>query len=1064
MTARQAHPCNTVLTAVVGTILAMCASAALSAPALALTAAPGWGVTASALPTDLPPGGSGLIQIYATNVGAASGGATVTDTLPPGVTRTGGECSGTTVVTCGVGAAVGALGKSAFEVNVAHEAPEGTYPVQVTATGGGPASAAGSSDTITISSTPAGFGLAGVDGWLTNADGTLDTQAGSQPYGLTISFFVNSDAGEGGALTAAGELRNLTVNLPPGVVADPNATERECTRRQLDENEACPAASQIGVDTARLQSGSGATELVFPVYNMVPPSGVPAQFGLGLFGIDVFIDGGVRSGGDYGLTGHTDNITQRNILFNTITLWGVPSDPSHDAQRCTFINGEHKCDVPVNTETGLPPFLTMPTSCAGPLTSAVEAVSWGGVSAAAPVPSFESPAITGCDRLVHFNPSISAAPDTSEADTPAGLTVYVRSPQGQNPEGLATSGIKDTKVVLPEGLVINPGQAAGLLACQPAQEGLGGETDEGPPECPASSKVGTVEIETPLLKETLKGNVYVLQSNPPNLQLLLAASAEGVNVKLVGNVHLNEATGQLTTTVDGNPPGYEGTPDVPVSEIKVSFSGGAQAALATPTACGVYTTTSDFTSWASPFIPDVFPASSFAIDSGPGGSPCPSLPLPFSPSMIAGSTTDQAGGFTDFSLLLQNGDDQQRISKLQFKFPPGFSGVLSTVPLCQEPQAAQGTCSPASQIGHTTVASGPGPYPLVIPQPGDPEAPMYLTGPYEGAPFGLSIVTPVIAGPFNLGTIVTRAKIEVDPHTAQITIITDPLPQIIDGIPTDLRTINAVADRPGFMINPTNCNPQEFSGTATSAQGATAPISSHFQVGSCRSLEFTPKFSVSTSGKTSKAAGADLITKLAYPNVPQGSQANIRSVKVSLPKDLPSRLTTLQKACTAKQFATDAAGCPAASVVGHAKVITPVLPVPLTGPAYFVSNGGEAFPNLIVVLQGYGVTVELIGDTLIKNGVTSSSFKSTPDVPFTSFELVLPQGPFSALAANGNLCNEKLVMPTEFVAQNGAEIKQNTKIAVTGCPKVKAKKVTKRHKAKKGHKAKGSAKRVRRVS
>jgi hypothetical protein len=315
---------------------------------------------------------------------------------------------------------------------------------------------------------------------------------------------------------------------------------------------------------------------------------------------------------------------------------------------------------------------------------------------------------------------------------------------------------------------------------------------------------------------------------------------------------------------------------------------------------------------------------------------------------------------------------------------------------------------------------------------------MYLTGPYKGAPFGLSIVTPVIAGPFNLGTIVTRAKIEVDPHTAQITITTDPLPQVIDGVPTDLRTINAVADRPGFMINPTDCNPQEFSGTATSAQSATAAISSHFQVGSCRSLEFRPKFSVSTSGKTSKEKGADLITKLTYPNAPQGSQANIAIAKFDLPKQLPSRLTTLQKACANAQFEANPAGCPLASMIGYATVVTPLLPVPVTGPAIFVSHGGEAFPSLTMVLQGDGVTVDVVGTTFIsKAGITSTTFKTVPDVPFNTFELTLPQGKFSALAANGNLCTSKLAMPTAFVAQNGAEIHESTPIGVTGCAKTK---------------------------
>jgi hypothetical protein len=306
-------------------------------------------------------------------------------------------------------------------------------------------------------------------------------------------------------------------------------------------------------------------------------------------------------------------------------------------------------------------------------------------------------------------------------------------------------------------------------------------------------------------------------------------------------------------------------------------------------------------------------------------------------------------------------------------------------------------------------------------------------------------VTHAIAGPFNLGTIITRAKVEVDPHTAQITVTTDPLPQVVAGVPTDLRLVNSVIDRPEFLFNPTNCNPSSFSGTAygtpppgVGGPGASAPIESHFQVGSCRSLEFAPKFSVTTSGKTSKAAGASLTAKVSYPNAPQGAQADIGSVKVELPKQLPSRLTTLQKACTDAQFEANPADCPPASFIGRAVVHTPVLPVPLTGPVIFVSHGGEAFPSLTMVLQGDGVAIDLVGTTFIsKAGVTSTTFKAVPDQPFSTFELILPEGPYSALAANGNLCASKLVMPNEFVGQNGAVIKRTTNISVTGCTKAK---------------------------
>ncbi len=771
----------------------------------------------------------------------------------------------------------------------------------------------------------------------------------------------------------------------------------------------------------------------------------------------------MRSGSDYGLTTHVDDIPEKNTTTSTLTLWGVPGDPSHNLYRlegttegggcpqgrCGVVSGEEK------------PFLTLPTSCGASPTFQISDNSWqepevtGHASTQLLDSNGEPTGFTGCEHL-SFGPTVTTDPDTAKADTPTGLTVEVKPPIGglTNPVGLSSADIENTTVALPDGVAINPGQAAGLEACQPSQDGLeplpDGEEDNGPPSCPNASKVGTDEIVTPLLFKPLQGNVYLLQSEPPELKLLVAASGEGVNIKLIGTVHLDEATGQLVTT-------FAHTPALPFSDFKLSFSGGAQAALATPTRCGVYGPAqgfgADFTSWANPFVGDAFPNAAFAITSGTGGAPCPPLPLPYTPNLIAGSTTDQAGGYTDFSLLLQAPDDQQRTSRLQFKTPEGLLGMIAKVPLCSNAQAETNSCPAASQIGHTVVASGPGPYPLVIPQPGQPPAPIYLTEGYEGAPYGLSIVVPLNVGPFTLPTQRVRARIEVDELTSQLTVTTDPLPQYVAGVPTDLRSIDAVIDKPGFMFNPTSCEPQAFSGTAYGTEGAQTPISSHFQMGSCRALLFKPNFKASTSGKTSRANGASLGVKIVYPTGELGanqasSQSNIKSVKVELPKRLPSRLTTLQKACTAAQFNANPAGCPAASVVGHARAVTPVLPVPLEGPAYFVSNGNESFPNLIIVLQGYGVTIHLVGDTFISSkGITSSTFKQVPDVPIGSFELNLPEGPYSALAANGNLCKSKLAMPTHFVAQNGAELQQKTPISVTGCAKAKARKTM--HKSKK---------------
>ncbi|HUN78955.1 MAG TPA: hypothetical protein VMU32_08555 [Solirubrobacteraceae bacterium] len=1073
-------------------------------------AGPGWVITGRSYPAYIPPAGKAVIDLQIFNVGAADsqGPVTVTDTLPPGLeaieagdlegndavlnngTSIGHQlwvCTGKIVVKCAANLArmphfAGGAGGSGGEGNHTNFTPQIAIEVRAlpgaaehelshaTVAGGGASTPASTTEPITISSAVPPFGFSEWDVWFSNENGTIDTQAGSHPYAATFSFTLNSvPLAESPRFTpAGGQVRNIEVRLPPGFVGNPNAVA-QCTLREFEEKEVCKPESQIGFDDVALIGG--ALVFRFPVYNMVPPPGVSAEFAFAIAGVDTFLTSGVRSGSDYGITTDVDDTPEREIAANVLTLWGVPGDPSHNRWRNNSTEGCSPEEIGTGncpTANGdQAPFLTLPTSCGGPQAFSIRANTWTDETYTQPVvdeshdSEGEPVGVTGCEHL-GFAPSFTTDPDTSDADTPAGLTVEVNPPTGglESAEGHSTADVQNTTVTLPEGMAINPGQAAGLQACQPWQDGLtteaeraAGEEDNGPPSCPNASKVGTASIRTPLLESAaekeLLGNVYVLPSDPPELKLLLAASADGVNVKVVGTVHLNEQTGQLTTT-------FEQTPELPYSHLKLSFSGGAQAALATPTRCGLYTARSDFTPWASPFVADAFPSAQFAITSGTDGTSCPGPgALPYTPTMTAGSTTDQAGGFTDFSLLLQVPDDQQRTERLQFKTPEGLLGMISRVPLCTNAQAEANACPAASQIGHTVVASGPGPYPLQIPEPGQPPAPIYLTEGYEGAPYGLSIVVPVDVGPFTLPTQRVRARIEVNELTAQLTVTTNALPQYVAGVPTDLRTIDAVVDRPGFMFNPTGCEPQAFSGTAYGSEGAQAPIESHFQMGSCRALLFKPSFKAFTAGKTSRANGASLGVRIVYPTGELGanqasSQSNIKSVKVELPKKLPSRLTTLQKACTAAQFNTNPAGCPAASVVGHAKALTPVLPVPLEGPAYFVSNGNESFPNLIIVLQGYGVTVHLVGDTFIsKTGITSSTFKQVPDVPIGSFELNLPEGPFSALAANGNLCKDKLKMPTHFVAQNGAELQQSTPVAVTGCPK--ARKATHRKKTKHRH-------------
>ncbi len=899
------------------------------------------------------------------------------------------------------------------------------------------------------------FGIENYEMTAEEPGGAQDTQAGSHPFQLTTTFTLNQN-GERDPAGAAN--KDLRFNLPPGLIGNPTPFAR-CTTQQFQENK-CPIGSIVGYgSTTFIGRGYVAPQNTDnAVYNMVPNVGEPARFAFYAFTNPVYLDTSVRTGSDYGVTVSTANITESvGFMASRVTFWGVPGDPRHDAKR----------GGPSPEAAHPAPLLSLPTSCTGPMQSSMEADSWTqpGVflSSEANEPMAE---LDGCNHLP-FNPEISVAPDVSSASTPSGLTVGVRIPQAAalNPTGLAESTLKDTTVTLPEGVAVNSGGADGLEACSEGQIGyLQGEStpenlrftpEEGEPFCPDASKVGTVEIETPLLPNALKGAVYLgtpapfgeAGMNPFGSLLAMYIVAHdpvsGVLLKLPGQVTLDPNTGRLVATFDHTPP-------LPFENLRMHFFGGARAPLSTPAKCGSYETQASFVPWTGEASANV--GSTFRVDSGPSGGPCES-PLPFSPALTAGTTSVQAGGFSPFTMTMSRPDGSQTLSSIALRMPDGLSGELSKVALCSEAQANEGTCGPESQIGESTVSVGVGGNPFTV-----TGGKVFITGPYHGAPFGLSILTPAKAGPFDLGHVVVRAKIEVDPVTAALTITSNPpgtqysIPTILHGIPLEIQHINVTVGRPEFTFNPTDCEKSAITGTLFSTENTSDQLSVPFQVTNCAALGFKPGFKVSTSGKTSRANGASLRVKLVYPKAPFGSQANIKSVKVDLPKQLPSRLTTLQKACTSAQFEANPAGCPQASIVGHATAITPLIPVPLTGPAYFVSYGGAKFPELVIVLQGYGVTLDLHGETFIsKAGITSSTFHTVPDAPVGSFELTLPQGKYSALAANGNLCKSKLAMPTAFTAQNGAVIHQSTKISVTGCAKTKTakkkgKKAGKRHK------------------
>jgi hypothetical protein len=967
-----------------------------------------------------------------------------------------------------------------------------TIPVSVTAVGadgaesvtavatvsGGGAASASVSAPVKIGSGTAPYGVA--PGGLLAAAST--SQAGAHPN-VTTAFFLNTIVPRDGAgayplIEAEPPVppKDVRFDLPPGLVGTTVGMPR-CTMADVIDESKCPRDTMVGTSTV-IVNGPPLRRVTttVPVFNIAPAPGEPAAFAFNTVFFPVRLDTSVLSDGDYGVRVSSPDISEGGALIaSAITIWGVPADhngPGPDRlligkvnfpqenEKMSFggaaVEAEQEARPPVASETRVP-LLTNPSQCSSPLEGTLSTDSWTeqGVFASA---SSTMGTDTGCNQL-SFKPSVSMLPDTLEAGAPAGYSFNLTVPQNNEPEALATPDVKRTSVTLPLGTLVSPSAADGLGDCSNEQfelhSGVRGS-------CPRDSQVGTVSIKTPALEERLNGDVFLAtpecgggrdictpQDAAGGKMIRLFAQVvgegeDGIIVKLEGTGQINQQTGQITTT-------FENTPQLPFSEFQLTLQGGERATLANPRTCGEVTTTADLTPWSTPYTPDATPESRFDVNENCFGAH-------FNPSFSASTTSVRAGEFTPFTLSFGRSDSDEFLNGAQIKLPPGLLGMLSKVKLCEEPQADAGTCGPESLIGETTVETGPGADPFLV-----TGGKVYITGPYKGAPYGLSIVVPAVAGPYTLsgttgnGTVVNRSAISVNPETSALTVTSDPLPTELDGIPLQLRLVTVTINRPEFTFNPTDCDNPMVAGTLTSTEAASAGVSSPLQILDCAKLAFKPKLTVSTSGKTSKADGASLDAKVTYPNTGQGSEADIAKVKVDLPKQLPSRLTTLQKACVAKVFEANPANCPAASVIGTVRVNTPVLPVPLTGPVYFVSHGGEAFPSLTMVLQGDGVRVDIVGATFIsKAGITSTTFKTVPDVPFSSFELYLPEGKYSALAANGNLCKSSLAMPTAFVGQNGAEIHESTKIGVTGCPK--AKKATKKKKnAKKASRARKSS-------
>ena len=832
--------------------------------------------------------------------------------------------------------------------------------------------------------------------------------AGHPPWGVTKFEMHHSGNNVEGAA-----LKRIRVDVPPGLASNPEALEK-CPKPQFEANK-CPPASQAG--TTELDAVAAETLLLKglkgKVYNLVPPAGLPLDFG-----IDVEPAGALTAPVQLYLEGHVDWSGDYHEYFE---INNVPEEASVELVPGLPVKAKLKTlmsKLNFNGNAGIGNFITLPSVCAPSNTTHLELESYAGeisqLDTQTPV------GVDGCDK-VPFKPITSVIPEGNSAssDKPDGATTVVAVPQNVAPPDINTADIKDAHVTLPEGLTLNPSAAHGLQACSDEQIHLGSTA---PPSCAAGSKIGTVAIETDLPPRSLVGDVYL--GNPgggpitdPPFTIYLVAKAtgidpktglEGVLVRLRGLVSPNPTTGRLEVTFANNP-------QLPFSELRLTVNGGEHAPLANPLGCtGV--TEFAFTAYTGASTNGSTPFQA-------GG--CPGTP-PFSIGQGTVSSTPKAGAYTNYTFNLTRGEGQQYLSRLTTILPAGLVGEIPKVPRCGEPQAQLGTCPSTSQIGTASVNAGSGdPYPF--------SGPVYLTGPYNGAPYGLSIPVKAEAGPFNLGTLVTRVSIGVDPHSARV-IAAATLPTIFKGVPLRLRNISVLVNHQNFLFNPTNCSPLSTDTALISTGNASQSVSSPFSVSDCSSLAFKPTFeaatSASTNPATAKANGASLRV-----NLLQGAhEANIRSVVASLPKQLPSRLTTLQKACPEATYAANPFSCPPGSKVGTATVSTPVLPDHLTGPAYLVSHGGAAFPDLDLLLEGDGVRVILVGNTQIKNGVTTSTFASVPDVPVTSFVLDLPQGANSALAVSGGaFCAQTLTMPTTITAQSGKVIKQQTNVAVSGC-------------------------------
>ncbi|HEX3511628.1 MAG TPA: hypothetical protein VHT27_11090 [Solirubrobacteraceae bacterium] len=886
------------------------------------------------------------------------------------------------------------------------------------------------------------------------------TAGGHVPYGVT-----DFTLGHTGSLPTEKPnevVQHIRTDVAPGLATNPTAVPF-CSSAAFGTElvpgstlytaPTCPSSTEIGTQEATAYLPAAGIDLALKgkVYNLEQPTGRAALYGVALK-LPKEVSGGAlaagfkeaeEKGAKPGVGGFPSLAEQKfleeqqyyaHTLIEGSVEWGKESKGTNE--------GDYHDYFEINVSPTLPlissrlvffgrkggDFITNATNCPGHLTTRLTIEDLEKTT----VPRAYTPpapiALAECEKIP-FEPSFGLFPSTTQQDQPAELTAEAAVVRHPGETEIDTSDLKTATFTLPEGMTLNPSAAAGLSACSPAQARIHSATAG--VGCPAGSELGTFALEVPTLPAgSLTGHIYLGGpesgpiTGPPFTVYLDAESARyGISVRLRGEVIPNEVTGQVTTVFPENP-------EQPFTKAILHFNRGALAPVANPLVCGTVSAATAFVPYSG--TPTQTPASNpFTFDANGSGGACAS-PIPFAPTQTTANQSSAPGAHTAFTFSLTRNDGQQYLSGISTTLPEGLVGLIPSATQCSEAAANSETeeCPSTSRLGTATVLAGAGPTPYTF------SGPVYLTGPYKGAPFGLSIKVPAVAGPFNLGTVVARATININQYTARVTTADAEVPRIRRGVPMRLRKLTVAIEKQGFLINPTSCSALT---TETTAAGFTTPGAaamatftlppSPFQLANCSAQAFKPGFRAATSARTSRKNGASLETTVSET----AGQSNIKSVLVQLPAQLPSRLTTLNKACPEAAFAANPYSCPSGSFVGGVRANTPTLKDKMKGPAILVSHGGEAFPDLDLILEADGVKVILVGNTDIKNGITRTHFAAPPDVPVSSITVNLPVGSHSALAAFGNFCKVPLVMPTTIEGQNGKIIKQNTKIKVNGC-------------------------------